>query len=140
LPSVLVVEDDPFICVGLEVALSDAGYQSLKSACSYRDALAAIDSGGFDYCILDLDLGNSFSDAFLNEPAGKRLLAVLQSRGVSTVIYSGILGEQRRITDLDPSVITIDKTEPAEIVIEALSRMGRSTPSKPVTPSVTSTP
>lgn len=140
MPSVLVVEDDPFICVGLEVALSDAGYHDLKSACSYRDALAAINSGSFDYCILDLDLGNSFSDAFLNEPEGKRLLAVLQSRGVSTVIYSGILGEQRRITDLDPSVITIDKTEPAEIVIEALSRMGRGAPAAPMAASVPDAP
>ncbi len=140
MPSVLVVEDDPFICIGLEVALSDAGYHNLKSACSYQDALTAINRGGFDYCILDLDLGNSFSDAFMNEPEGRRILAVLQSRGVSTVIYSGILGEQRRITDLDPSVITIDKTEPAEIVIEALSRMGRGKPLRPVAPSVTDTP
>ncbi len=126
LSSVLVVEDDPVICVGLEVALSDAGCQSLKSACSYEDALAAINARSFDYCILDLDLGNSFKGPFPNEPEGRRLLAILQSRGVSTVVYSGILDEQRRIRDLDPSVITIDKTEPAQTVIEALGRFKRS--------------
>ena len=125
LSSVLVVEDDPVICVGLEMALSDAGCHSQKSACSYEDALSAINAGSFDYCILDLDLGNSFKSTVMNEPEGKRLLAVLHSRGVSTVVYSGILNEQRRIRDLDPSVVTIDKTEPAETVIEALTRFNR---------------
>lgn len=123
LSSVLVVEDDPVIRIGLEIALSDAGVKSLRSVSCYQDALAAINADKFDYCILDLDLGNTFSGAYLNEPEGKRLLAVLRSRGVSTVIYSGILGEQSRMHDIDPSAIAIDKTEPAELVIETLSRM-----------------
>lgn len=120
LSSVLVVEDDPVICVGLEMALSDAGCETLKSACSYEDALAAINARSFDYCVLDLDLGRSFNGPVPNEPEGKRLLAILRARGVSTVVYSGILDEQERIRDLDPSVITIDKTEPAQAVIDAL--------------------
>lgn len=125
LSSVLVVEDDPVICVGLEMALTEAGYETLKSACSYEDALAAINARSFDYCVLDLDLGHSFNGPVPNEPEGKRLLAILQARGVSTVVYSGILDEQQRIRDLDPSVITIDKTEPAQTVIEALGRFNR---------------
>ena len=111
------------IRVGIEIALSDAGCQSLKSACSYEDALAAINACSFDYCILDLDLGNSLSGKLLREPEGRRLLAILQSRGVSTIVYSGILNEQRRIRDLDPCVVTMDKTEPAESVVAALARM-----------------
>lgn len=113
------------ICVGLEMALSDAGCQSLKSACSYEDALTAINSRSFDYCILDLDLGNSFKGMSLHEPEGRRLLTILQSRGVSTIVYSGILNEQQRIRDLDPTIVTIDKTEPAETVIAALSNLRR---------------
>ncbi|MGK7654680.1 response regulator [Roseovarius sp. B08] len=140
LSSVLVVEDDPVIRVGLEIALDDAGCESLQSVCCYQDALAAINADAFDYCILDLDLGNTFSGAFLNEPEGKRLLAVLKSRGVSTVVYSGILGEQGRILDIDPSAITIDKTEPAEIVIETLSRMPRGMSAPAASRSVADTP
>ncbi|MFN3211265.1 MAG: hypothetical protein ACE369_20180, partial [Roseovarius sp.] len=66
------MEDDPVICVGLEMALSDAGCQSLKSAGTYEAALAAINSRRFDYCILDLDLGNSFRGMYLHEPEGRR--------------------------------------------------------------------
>ncbi len=124
-PSILIVEDDPVICIGLELALSDAGFLSLKSACSYDAALSAINGLEFDYCILDLDLGNSLRGAVLHEPEGRRLLSLLKSRGVSTIVYSGILNEQRRIRDLDPDVITIDKTEPAETVIAAIDQMTR---------------
>ncbi len=123
LSSVLVVEDDPFISVGLEMALHDAGYVSIRTANSYVDALLAIDDSEFNLCILDLNLRNSGPDVAHKEPEGRRLLSLLKSRNVSTVVYSGVLNQQVKLKDIYPSIITMDKTEAIENVISALERM-----------------
>jgi CheY-like chemotaxis protein len=52
---VLVVEDEVLICMLIETILEDAGYQ-VATAHSVPDALTAVDQGGIDLAILDLNL------------------------------------------------------------------------------------
>lgn len=121
--SVLIVEDNGILNVGLQNALEDAGYLTLASAYDYPTALARISDRKPKFCVLDLDLGQEHGTIYHSEPAGRRLLAVLRARGVATIVYSGILNRQDRLYELDESVVTIDKSEPMHRVVEALDKL-----------------
>ena len=59
LKSVLVVEDDPLLCLGLEQALRDAGAGKVITAKSAVEALTEFEGQGPDVIILDLHLADS---------------------------------------------------------------------------------
>ena len=120
---ILVVEDNGVVNVGLQMSLRDAGYMDVVSASDYRSALALIDGGEIAMCILDLDLGSRIGRPVRPEPEGRRLLAVLRARAVSTIVYSAILHEEPRLLGIDPDVLIVDKSQPVERVVEALEEL-----------------
>ena len=63
LPSILVVDDEPFIVLGLKTFLEDEGME-VESAGSGEEALDKVQSGGvFDICIMDQRLPGMNGDA-----------------------------------------------------------------------------
>ncbi len=58
---VLVVEDEPFIAMGLEQALPRLGYEVVGVASYLREALAKAEAGGFDVAVLDVNLGGELT-------------------------------------------------------------------------------
>ena len=58
---ILVVEDEPFIAMGLEQLLPKLGYEVVSVASHLRDALTKAEAGGFDLAILDVNLSGELS-------------------------------------------------------------------------------
>ena len=58
---VLVIEDEPFIAMGLEQLLPRLGLEVMGVATHLREALAKAETGGFDLAILDVNLGGELS-------------------------------------------------------------------------------
>lgn len=58
---ILVVEDEPFIAMGLEHLLPKLGYEVVGVASHLREALAKAEAGGFDLAVLDVNLGGELS-------------------------------------------------------------------------------
>ena len=54
--SILIVEDEPLIAMMLEDFLDSLGHKICGSCDSVQSALAAVDQGGFDIAILDVNL------------------------------------------------------------------------------------
>ena len=54
--SILIVEDEPLIAMMLEDFLESLGHQVAGSCDNVREALVAVDKGGFDVAILDVNL------------------------------------------------------------------------------------
>jgi len=54
--NILIVEDEPLIAMMLEDCLKELGHQVHACCETLTDSLAAIDAGGFDAAILDLNL------------------------------------------------------------------------------------
>ncbi|MGD2137905.1 MAG: response regulator [Gammaproteobacteria bacterium] len=64
-PRILIVDDEPFIVLGLRTYLEDEGW-TVEGAGSGEEALEMISSGGrFDVCILDQRLPGISGDATL---------------------------------------------------------------------------
>ena len=80
LPTILIVEDEPLIAMMLEDFLDSLGYV-VKAVCeSVSEARNAVDMGGFDLAILDVNL------------KGENIWPVaaqLRTRGVPFIIASG---------------------------------------------------
>ena len=58
---ILVVEDEPFIAMGLEQLLPKLGYEVVSVASHLREALTKAEAGGFDLAILDVNLSGELS-------------------------------------------------------------------------------
>ena len=54
--SILIVEDEPLIAMMLEDFLESLGHRIAASCDNVREALAAVDRGGFELAILDVNL------------------------------------------------------------------------------------
>jgi len=55
---VLVVEDEVLIAMVIEDMLDILGYQLAGTAASFAEAASAVDAGGFDLVIADVNLGS----------------------------------------------------------------------------------
>jgi DNA-binding response OmpR family regulator len=78
--SILIVEDEPLIAMMLEDFLESLGHEVAGSCDSVDQALAAVEKGGFDVAILDVNL------------KGENVWPVatqLRANGVPFVIASG---------------------------------------------------
>jgi CheY-like chemotaxis protein len=78
--SILIVEDEPLIAMMLEDFLESLGHSVTGSCDSVKEAMAAVERGGFDVAILDVNL------------KGENVWPVataLRSSGVPFVIASG---------------------------------------------------
>ena len=58
---VLLVEDDPLICLDLEASLTELGV-IVTAASNVGKALAALDASAFDFAVLDFELGAETSE------------------------------------------------------------------------------
>ena len=56
IPKILIVDDDPKMCVSLKTLLSDHGYE-LKTSSSVKEATECLDSDTFDLVLLDIVMG-----------------------------------------------------------------------------------
>ncbi|GAB5374189.1 MAG: response regulator [Acuticoccus sp.] len=68
---VLIVEDDAFLAMDLEMMLGDAGYGVAGPARTAAEGLAAIDEGGIDAALIDLNLGEGDSEAIADRLAAE---------------------------------------------------------------------
>lgn len=62
-PRILIVEDDALLAMELEMILGDGGFTVAGQAVSVAEGLAAIEDGGVDAAVLDLNLGKDKSEA-----------------------------------------------------------------------------
>ncbi|WP_323766188.1 response regulator [Marinovum sp.] len=118
--SVLIVEDNGLLAGELQLVADEHGLLAKEPAHSYLAALKAIDAGGFDCCVLDLNLGKFTADPFGPGREGRQLLALLGTKKIPTVVYSGHVSEEKTIRALHPDAVCIDKLESCERVVEAL--------------------
>lgn len=83
-PSVLIVEDDPFIAIDLEDAFLDAGYRVLGPCATVEDALNTARSDRPDIATLDFELVDSTS---------RRVAELLSELDVPFVLVSSMRRE-----------------------------------------------
>lgn len=81
-PKVLIVEDDPFIAMDIEIAFVDAGYDIIGPAADVSSALKLIEEDRPNCASLDYNLGSETS-----APVASRL----EDEGVKFVFVTGSL-------------------------------------------------
>ncbi|MGP6086735.1 hypothetical protein [Antarctobacter jejuensis] len=119
----LIVEDNAFLSTELFEALKDAGLNPLPPLGSYNEALAWLSKNSPKLCVLDLDLGRRINGNIQVGEEGRRLLAILHSRGCKTVIYSAYAQNLANLTPIDPGVELISKSCPVEEVVTRLRQI-----------------
>jgi len=78
---ILLVEDDPLICLDLETSLSELG-AIVTAASNVSKALAALEASAVDFAVLDFDLGAETSEP-IAEAAQARNIPFLYLSGYS---------------------------------------------------------
>ena len=111
---ILVIEDEPFIAMGLEQLLPRLGYEVVGVATHLREALAKAEAGGFDLAVLDVNLGGELS---------YRVADVLLAKGVpfvfSTAYADVAFGRYAHVPVLQKPV---EKKALVRAIEEALAR------------------
>ena len=87
--SVLVAEDQPFIALGLALAVEDAGGKVVGPAASCEEALVLLATGVVDAAILDVNLVDGDCST---------VMEVLVGRGVPFIVHTAV--------DLPPALAT----------------------------------
>lgn len=118
--SVLIVEDNDILAGELQLVAGEHGLTAKPPVHTYHAALKAIDTGDFECCVLDLNLGKFTEDPFGPGREGRQLLALLGTKNIPTVVYSGHVTEEKTIRALHPGAVCVDKLESCERVIEVL--------------------
>ncbi|HJR21798.1 MAG TPA: response regulator [Dongiaceae bacterium] len=85
---VLLVEDDPLICLDLEASLTELG-AIVTAATNVGKALAALDASAFDFAVLDFELG-----AETSEPIAQ----AAQARNIPFLYLSGYSEHDERFS------------------------------------------
>ena len=85
---VLLVEDDPLICLDLEASLGEFG-AIVTAASNVSKALAALDASAFDFAVLDFELGGETS-----EPIAR----AAQARNIPFLYLSGYSEHDERFS------------------------------------------
>lgn len=84
-PRILVLEDEPFIALDLQLALEDEGAEA-HIATTCEDAIALLNAQRFDGAVLDVNLGGGQT---CEAAAGH-----LRDKGVPFVLHTGDLDRQ----------------------------------------------
>jgi CheY-like chemotaxis protein len=85
---ILLVEDDPLICLDLETSLAELGAM-VTAASNVDKALQALDAAALDFAVLDFELG-----AETSEPIAK----AAQARNVPFLFLSGYSEHDERFS------------------------------------------
>jgi light-regulated signal transduction histidine kinase (bacteriophytochrome) len=109
--NVLLVEDSMIIALDAEDALKEIGAAKVIVAASVARALGALDKGGLNFALLDLNLGPETST-----PVADKLKAM----GISFAFATGY-GEGARLTENYPGVPVLSKPYSAEDLRRTLS-------------------
>jgi two-component system phosphate regulon response regulator PhoB len=93
-PRILIVEDDPDIAELLAVSFRKEGWQSLRAE-NGEKALALLEAGGLDLCVLDLMLpgmdGLAVLRSLRKKPQGSALPVIIASaRGEESDVVAGL--------------------------------------------------
>ena len=120
---VLVVEDQALIAEELRLVLSAGGYDRVDLCSTYEEALTRLRRKSPDACVLDLDLGRPTLVAAAPGEEGRRLLALLGTRKVPTVVYTAHSKVQPGLAQLHGRYRIVDKTAPAETVLASLEAL-----------------
>ena len=107
--NILIVEDDLFIAMDLERALSDAGYMVVGFVPSVARAMAKIDSNRIDAALLDMTLGREMAYAIADR---------LSDDGIPFIF---ITGEPQSVPERHGTRPVISKPYKAPAVLEALA-------------------
>ncbi|UWR79597.1 GAF domain-containing protein [Phaeobacter inhibens] len=110
----LVVEDSFIIAMDLTAMLEDMGFFEVASASSVGKALDALAEGGFEYAVLDVNLGSEQSVPVAEE---------LARRGIPFVLTTGY-GEVQDIVDIYPPCPIVQKPVSESALAAALLRAG----------------
>jgi CheY-like chemotaxis protein len=110
--SILVVEDEMMILIGIEDMLADLGCESVTSAATVKKALALIDTQTFDAAMLDMNLNGHKSDDVAD---------ALAARGVPFVFSTGYSGSDMREADRDRPVLR--KPFPYDALVAVFTRL-----------------
>lgn len=121
--SVMVIEDNVLLAYEVAQLLAEAGFDPVTTRSTYKGALETVDRMSPDLCVLDLDLGSPTPSRFGPGYEGRRLLSVLNSRKIKTVVYSAFTRIQHQLEQLHSTIVIVDKVEPTERVIEALHQL-----------------
>ena len=112
---ILVVEDEPLIAMMLEDFLETLGHGCAGTCESVAEALAAVEKGGFDMAILDVNLGGE---------AVWPVAEALHSRGIPFALATGghvtAPPAQFEETPTLAKPFTIDRVEP--VIAATLAR------------------
>jgi DNA-binding NarL/FixJ family response regulator len=121
--SVLLVEDNALIALDVRETLQEAGFDLVGPFSTYAAALNALERFEPEFCVLDLELDGTRSTPFGPGEEGRRLLTILNSRKVATVVYSGHANRQPAIRELHSNVVLVDKLETPARVVAALKAL-----------------
>ncbi|MFV1441429.1 HWE histidine kinase domain-containing protein [Phaeobacter sp. JH20_36] len=110
----LVVEDSFIIAMDLTAMLEDMGFFEVASASSVGKALDALAEGGFEYAVLDVNLGSEQSVPVAEE---------LARQGIPFVLTTGY-GEVQDIVDIYPPCPIVQKPISESALATALIRAG----------------
>ena len=117
---IMLVEDDPLICLDLEVSLSEFG-ATVTTASSVSGALKIVAGAALDFAVLDFELGTATS-----EPVARAVMA----RNVPFVYLSGYSERDERFAGWPEVGVLVKPISAAAIarhIVEALARR-RSSP------------
>jgi DNA-binding response OmpR family regulator len=111
---ILLVEDDPLICLDLETSLSDLG-ATVTAVCDVAASLKIIAAATLDFAVLDFDLGVETS-----EPIAKAALY----RKVPFLYLSGYSDRDQRFTRWPNATILVKPISAATIARHIRAAMG----------------
>lgn len=93
----LVVDDEFLIVLDLEALLAEAGAEIVCQS-SPDKARAALDSGTFDFAVVDLHLGRGID-------GGLSVAALLHERGIAFVFLSGVSSNDPQVTRFNAPLV-----------------------------------
>ncbi len=121
--SVLVVEDNTLLAFEIFEILRAADFEPLGPCSTYTETLESLYDVVPEFCVLDLDLGIPPDLGLPPGAEGRKILSVLNSKGIKTVVYSAYCSIQTNLRALHQTMEMVDKAEPTERVVDAMRKL-----------------
>jgi DNA-binding response OmpR family regulator len=112
-PTVMIVEDEVLIALGLEDAFQEEGYEVAGSFATCADALACLAKRPPDLAVVD---------AMLKDGSCLELARELRRRDVPFLIYSGRNSFAEEPPEMD-GILWVEKPAPAPSVVRAAAAL-----------------
>jgi CheY-like chemotaxis protein len=113
---ILIVEDEIFVSMAIEDALSEAGAEVVGPAMALQPAIALVESDDdIDGAILDVNLGDA-----LVFP----LAEILRERGVPIIFHTAMGSRSEFATEFPDAVVCVKPTLPDQLIRQAAGLFG----------------